>query len=70
MLGKSLKRLAGFCKKECGERVAAAAFSLFWRTKAINPGVWGRAPKGFFNLQIDRILFSCNLQYQEKIALE
>ena len=52
MLGKSPKRLAGFCKKEYGERVAAGCLFLFFgEQKAINPGIWGRAPCFPFNVQ-------------------
>ena len=46
-LRSDLSGLRGFAKgKESS--IAGAPFSL-WRTKALNPGVWGRAPGGHVN---------------------
>jgi hypothetical protein len=51
MLGSDLSVWQDSAKKSTEKRWLPAAFSLFWRTEAINPGVWGRAPRFHFNVQ-------------------
>jgi hypothetical protein len=59
MLEKSLKRLAGFCKKVRGKGGCRLPFFLFGELKRLIPG-FGAEPQG--SILMCKMLFFCQLQ--------